>query len=514
MVDVKVTFEHNGLTWAHEFNVRRGSTIAKLKQQMLAPKGTPDDAKKFELRLKGRRVPDFVELKKPAAFEFEYLGQEEGERRAKEDAAREKEGDTYWESDEEEAKAWTVCFNYDLLGKGDVESMEATDVKAVKSRVEQFGYSGFSLWKGTAYMKKVGRQLTKKDLEFKGKDSGVTFYIYNPEPVYTFQEDKPKEQAQPQHQPEPPKPKASPAPAKPAEPPKPAATLVDVTVKHAMPEMESQLTVQVMSDCTVLDVRRAVMAALGESKLSEVKLVKRSGKTFTSVSGDEPLGARREFLSMGRSLAKKEAAAPPPAPEPPKPSQPAPAPAPAPPADEPRELDITVTIDHALGFTVPLKVMSSSTVGALKQTLAAMDPTGAAKAEDLFLAAPAKSAGQRPSLLSDHTLLTEEHAQLDLIPKELVGEMAEPPQQQPVVEAVRDVEVELAHALDGSSVKVTVPSDATILDVRRAAMAAIGQTKLSEVKIVKKSGGGIQSLGDSEKLNGRTSLKTMGCTLK
>lgn len=518
MVDVTIWFENNGQTWAHEFNIRRGSTINKLKQIMLAPKGTQEDADKFELRKKGRRVPNYVQIKKTAAFDFEYLGKEVGTQKAQEDATQENEGDTYWESDEEEAKAWTVHFNYDLMGKGDVESMEATDVKAVKSRVEQFGYSGFSLWRGTAYLKKVPKQLTKKDLEFKGKDSGVTFYIYNPEPVYVFKEDRPQQPAQQEHHAPAPKPEAKAEPAKPQPPPKPPATLVDVTVRHAMPEMASEITVQVMSDCTVLDVRRAVMAALGEAKLSEVKLVKRSGKSFTSFSGDEPIGARREFLAMGRSLqapAAKTAEPANPVPAPAQPPAPAPAPAemlaPAPPVEEGPELDITVTIDHALGFSVPMKARRGSSIASLKESLAAMDPTGNAKPSDWFLGIPAKEAGQKPQVLSDDALITEEHAALDLVPKDQVegadqGADAAPPEDSPV-------EVTLTHAVDGTSVKVTVPANAIILDIRRAAMAAIGTAKMSEVKIVKKSGGAIQSLGDDEKLNGRTSLKTMGCSL-
>mmetsp|Transcript_57398 Transcript_57398/g.168060 ORF Transcript_57398/g.168060 Transcript_57398/m.168060 type:complete len:436 (+) Transcript_57398:62-1369(+) len=435
MVDVKVEFEHNGQTWAHEFNIRKGTLVKKLKLLMLAPNGSEEDANKFDLKLKGRRMPNYVEIKRPTTLQFDWLGKEEGTWRANEDEAKVNEGDTYWESDEEEAKAWTVYTNYDLLGKGDIESMEVTDVKAVKSKVEQFGYSGFSLWRGMAYMKKLPRQLTKKDLEFKGKDSGVTFYIYNPEPVYVFKEDKaPPPQGPPQHQAAPPahhqpppqahhqaapQPQPKAEPPKPQAPPKPAASLVSVTVKHAVAEMASEVTVEVMSDCTVLDVRRAVMAALGEAKLSEVKLVKKAGKSFTSLSGDEPLGARREFLSMGRRLGAPGGQAPAAAPKAPEPqAAPAPAPAPAAPPQPPVELDITVTIDRALGFTVPLKVMKHSSVWSVKQQLADMDPTGNAKPTDWHLGITAKVEGHQPKMVPDDAPITEEHLELDLVPKE------------------------------------------------------------------------------------------------
>jgi len=77
---------------------------------------------------------------------------------------------------------------------------------------------------------------------------------------------------------------------------------VEVTVKHAVEDC--QIIVKVQSTATVMDVRRAVMTALNEVKLSEVKIVKAMGPSFTSLTGDEPIGARREFLSMGRMLSE------------------------------------------------------------------------------------------------------------------------------------------------------------------------------------------------------------------
>lgn len=569
MVDVKILFEHNGKTWEHEFNVKKGATIANLKQVMLTPNGTKQDTDKFELRKNGRRVPNYVPIKRDAEYEFQYLGAEEGTRRAKEDEAAERQGVACWESDEEDIKAWTVCFGHDLAGK-DVESMEASDVKAVKSRVELNGYSGFALWKGTAYLKKVDKQLTKKDLKFKGKDSGVTFYIYNPNPIQWQESEpgKPPEQhwAQEQQQAtEPWKPpeqhwpweqQAQPEPPKPAKPQKPPAHDVEVTVKHAMPELASEITVQVKSDCTVMDVRRAVMAALDERKLSEVKLVKRLGKHLASFTGSEPLGSRREFLSMGRRLQRAQEEPPPPsalaqsigspsaeggahasAPgeqrldpndgvaytweeclakwrghfrdeevaeywhrdmvvtsgaaattdnsinsleQPPAPAAQPPeeerrvdpsdgttytwaeylakwggqfgdeevahywatgmavvsAPAessgladgwgpeeaaaawPAP--EEPAELDVTITIDRALGFSTQLRVPRDSSLSAVKQHLASTFEAGAFNPEDWLLGLPPGHGGEEPAPLPDDAPVNEERTQLDLIPKERV----------------------------------------------------------------------------------------------
>jgi len=87
MVDVQVHFSHvcaddTRREWTHEFSIKKGSTIRKLKQVMLLPKGGREDTDKFELRRAGRRVPDYEQVWKETAFDFHYLGAKEGARKA------------------------------------------------------------------------------------------------------------------------------------------------------------------------------------------------------------------------------------------------------------------------------------------------------------------------------------------------------------------------------------------------------------------------------------------------
>jgi len=60
-------------------------------------------------------------------------------------------------------------------------------------------------------------------------------------------------------------------------------------------------------------------------------------------------------------------------------------------------------------------VKRGSTVGALKEQLAAMDPTGDSKAAEFHLGLPIKSDNDRAVALPDSTKLDDEHAELELI---------------------------------------------------------------------------------------------------
>lgn len=86
MVLVTVAFCIEQQQWTHAFDVERGSTVRQLKEQMLGPKGTPEDVDAFELRLLGRRVPDAERLHQDHTLDFAHLGPEEGRRRARSDA--------------------------------------------------------------------------------------------------------------------------------------------------------------------------------------------------------------------------------------------------------------------------------------------------------------------------------------------------------------------------------------------------------------------------------------------
>merc|ERR1712232_355890 len=63
------------------------------------------------------------------------------------------------------AKRWSVYEDLDLIGDGGVEAtMDASDIDVVKSHVQDMGYSGFAVVRGTAYLKRFDRELIGEDL--------------------------------------------------------------------------------------------------------------------------------------------------------------------------------------------------------------------------------------------------------------------------------------------------------------------------------------------------------------
>mmetsp|Transcript_22291 Transcript_22291/g.63988 ORF Transcript_22291/g.63988 Transcript_22291/m.63988 type:complete len:442 (-) Transcript_22291:32-1357(-) len=85
MVHITVNFDCDQQRWTHGFEIEGGRTISDLKRSMLNPPGEQEDIDSFELRLLGRRVPDFEKIEQPLTFDFVYLGPEVGAERAKED---------------------------------------------------------------------------------------------------------------------------------------------------------------------------------------------------------------------------------------------------------------------------------------------------------------------------------------------------------------------------------------------------------------------------------------------
>jgi len=79
---------------------------------------------------------------------------------------------------------WLAYNDYDLPTLvpdfRDVEQMEASDMEAVKRRVIEQGYEGFSVSNGFAFMKETPRALTKDDLVYIGGSYPVVFYIRGP----------------------------------------------------------------------------------------------------------------------------------------------------------------------------------------------------------------------------------------------------------------------------------------------------------------------------------------------
>jgi len=75
-----------------------------------------------------------------------------------------------------EPPGWIGIPHFDIADTADVESMNASDLKAVTNRVEELGYAGFSVFKGRAWLKKVNH-LTLKDLKYMGTSDPCVFYL-------------------------------------------------------------------------------------------------------------------------------------------------------------------------------------------------------------------------------------------------------------------------------------------------------------------------------------------------
>jgi len=82
---VTVAFNLGRQSWTRDYDVERGSTVWRLKEQMLGPEAGKEDIQSFELQLLGRRVPDLEEICQEQVLDFEYLGPAEGSKRARED---------------------------------------------------------------------------------------------------------------------------------------------------------------------------------------------------------------------------------------------------------------------------------------------------------------------------------------------------------------------------------------------------------------------------------------------
>lgn len=78
------------------------------------------------------------------------------------------------------------------------------------------------------------------------------------------------------------------------------------------------------------------------------------------------------------------------------------------------ELRVTITVDRALGFSTEVLIPWGTTVLKLKERLAADDPTGSTTASGFGLALSTADASQEASMLPDDTVLSEQHASLDI----------------------------------------------------------------------------------------------------
>eukprot|EP00435_Cladocopium_sp_Y103_P059844 s1455_g21.t1 len=113
MVVVTVHFTEDNQRWSHDFEVNADVALRELKASMLNPPGNEEEQGKvgsclgatlqlevrdharwqdidsFELRLLGRRVPDFEKISEDCDLDFEYLGPQEGQIKARRDRADE-----------------------------------------------------------------------------------------------------------------------------------------------------------------------------------------------------------------------------------------------------------------------------------------------------------------------------------------------------------------------------------------------------------------------------------------
>mmetsp|Transcript_27769 Transcript_27769/g.82881 ORF Transcript_27769/g.82881 Transcript_27769/m.82881 type:complete len:585 (+) Transcript_27769:111-1865(+) len=241
---------------------------------------------------------------------------------------------------------------------------------------------------------------------------------------------------------------------------------VDVTVKHAVEELASQITVNVLSNATVLDVRLAVMAALGESKLSEIKLIKRQGGTLTTLSNETPIGAHREFLSVGRILRSQQ--------------------------EQDSGVEVTFRITSIQDYAEQYVSMSPErTAKDLKVKICEQAQRGSASHVQLWL-------GEREVRDPEKAGKVFEQCDGNLI---VSGITLGPPV---------PVDVKVTHGSSGHEVWVSLLDTASLRELREAVAGATGGS-FADVRIVKRlAGGHFQSLPDSERLNGRAEFLCMG----
>jgi len=86
---VTVHFVANDQRWSHDFEVEENVKLKELKAAMLNPPGSEEDIDSFELRLLGRRVPDFERISEDCDLDFEFLGLQEGQVKARRDRSDE-----------------------------------------------------------------------------------------------------------------------------------------------------------------------------------------------------------------------------------------------------------------------------------------------------------------------------------------------------------------------------------------------------------------------------------------
>jgi len=276
---------------------------------------------------------------------------------------------------------------------------------------------------------------------------------------------------------------------------------LDVTIKHAAKPRQT-LKLQVLDTSSILDVRKAIQKELQEEDLQNIKLVEKAGASLKELRNAEPLGDRTELLFTGRELQKDKK-------KPPavktsakkveekdaEPSSPT-----SPKSGEEPQATMSTSYDFdfnngELKISLPVRTDGKSvTVLDLKRAICAKVMRGPEKAVQLT---------SRGVLLEDKAdLSTIKPAHRDKV--KLTGIELGPP---------KLVKVLIVHgaAEERQELPITIKDTCRIADVRLKICKRLGETKMSQVKIVEtRGGGGFISIPDQEFLNKRFQLIMMG----
>lgn len=255
---------------------------------------------------------------------------------------------------------------------------------------------------------------------------------------------------------------------------------VEIRITHAASGVPQAMTIMIRDTSCILDLRKAIQAALGEKSLANCKLVTKVGSTFSSLSDKAPIGCRTEFLFLGCDL----------------------------PGDT-----VTIKVNFLkLGrkSTSSLEVESGISIKALAEKIVESH-SDVRSTTDFYLTQP----GTNKSLPLDEKMWCDATINLHYKEnKQMPGsnETAAVRRSNGVA-AEGETAVTVTHAVSQNSVKLTVPLSCSILELRTAVMQLINETNISMVKLVKAVDGSMVSLGDTEKLNGRREFKMLGSEL-
>ena len=215
---------------------------------------------------------------------------------------------------------------------------------------------------------------------------------------------------------------------------------VDVRIVHAASDSEQGLVVSVPDTCTILDVRKAIMEKLQEKHLSSCKIVRtqKSG-TFASVKDTELLNDRTELQFLGRELPERF---------------------------------VTARVAFRRGQVSSFQLESGSTVRMLREKVAAGQAAG--QPGNFVL----RHAGTKDEVSEDTAIWA--NTSFDFW-REAAPEAADAPQPAAAALAQAQVTVAASEVRGGDLVELTLAPACTLLDVRRALMMKLGETRMSKV---------------------------------